>query len=74
MKLNAKCQVVIPGKLRRRWGFKPGMEVEFVEKDGYLAVVKADQAWGAVLEKWGGRYKHAWGNSVDEFIRAARGR
>jgi len=33
---TTKGQVVIPGRLRRKYGIKPGTKVAFIEKDGEI--------------------------------------
>ncbi len=33
---TTKGQVVIPGRLRKKYGIKPGTKVAFIEKDGEI--------------------------------------
>jgi AbrB family looped-hinge helix DNA binding protein len=44
MVLNAKGQVTIPAHLRAKYGLHAGDEVEVVEVDGTLQVVRAEGA------------------------------
>lgn len=44
MLLNSKGQVTIPAHLRARFGLHPGDEVEVVEADGALQIVRAEGA------------------------------
>jgi AbrB family looped-hinge helix DNA binding protein len=44
MVLNAKGQITIPAHLRARHGLHPGDEVEVVEVDGTLQIVRAAAA------------------------------
>lgn len=41
MKLNSKGQVTIPAELRHRLGFAAGDEVEVIDDDGILRIVRA---------------------------------
>lgn len=41
MVLNSKGQVTIPAHLRAKFGLHPGDEIEVVEADGVLQVVRA---------------------------------
>ena len=40
MKVTERGQVTIPKEIRRRFGITPATEIEFIEKDGALMVVK----------------------------------
>lgn len=44
MKLNSKGQVTIPARLRAEFGFHEGDEVDVVQRDGQLVIVKVDGA------------------------------
>jgi AbrB family looped-hinge helix DNA binding protein len=44
MILNGKGQVTIPARLRARHGLHPGDEVEVIEADGALQIVRAGAA------------------------------
>jgi len=39
-KLSSKYQIVIPKKIRESMDLRPGMEVDFIELDGIVAIVK----------------------------------
>ncbi|MDH6141562.1 MULTISPECIES: AbrB/MazE/SpoVT family DNA-binding domain-containing protein [Kitasatospora] len=40
MRLNSKGQVTIPAELREKCGLRPGDEVDVVEEDGGLRIVR----------------------------------
>lgn len=42
MKLNSKGQVTIPAQLRARHGLHEGDEVDVVEQDGRLVIVRSE--------------------------------
>lgn len=44
MVLNSKGQVTIPAHLRDKYGLHPGDEVEVVDRDGILQVVRREGA------------------------------
>jgi len=44
MVLNSKGQLTIPARLRAKYGLHPGDEVEVVEVDGTLQIVRAEGA------------------------------
>ena len=44
MRLNSKGQVTIPAALRHKHGLREGDEVEVVEQDGELRIVRSHQA------------------------------
>lgn len=44
MKLNSKGQVTIPAPLRAKHGLHEGDEIEVVEEDGALRIVRVDGA------------------------------
>ena len=44
MVLNSKGQVTIPANLRAKYGLREGDEVEVVEADGVLQIVRAEGA------------------------------
>ena len=43
MKVTTKGQVTIPLKIRKLLGIKPSSQVEFIEKDGLVILVKTDE-------------------------------
>ncbi|MFT3971769.1 MAG: AbrB/MazE/SpoVT family DNA-binding domain-containing protein [Micropruina sp.] len=58
MRLNAKGQVTIPADLRARHGFHPGDQVEVIDTDGTLQIVRAsgsDTAGQRLVERMRGR-------------------
>jgi len=44
MVLNSKGQVTIPAHLRAKYGLRPGDDVEVVETDGMLQIVRTQGA------------------------------
>lgn len=42
MKVTTKGQVTIPLKIRKLLGIKPNSEVDFIEKDGIVILVKSE--------------------------------
>jgi len=42
MKVTTKGQVTIPLKIRKLLGIKPNSEVDFIEKDGMVLLVKSE--------------------------------
>ncbi len=61
MRLTEKSQVTIPKTIREKLGIGPGSDVEFVELDGCVRLVKLDDA---------ARRRR----DVDEWLQAAVGR
>jgi looped-hinge helix DNA binding domain, AbrB family len=44
MRISERGQVTIPQPLRERYGLLPNIEVEFIERDGELVLVKSPRA------------------------------
>ncbi|RIX98752.1 AbrB/MazE/SpoVT family DNA-binding domain-containing protein [Aureimonas flava] len=44
MRVTEKGQVTIPKPIRDKLGIGPGSEVEFVDRDGFVEVVRLDEA------------------------------
>jgi len=44
-KMTNKGQIVVPKKLRRKYRFKPGIKVAFIEKNGELIIKVMDKAY-----------------------------
>jgi AbrB family looped-hinge helix DNA binding protein len=42
VKLNSKGQVTIPAEIRERCGLRPGDEVDVIEEDGALRIVRRE--------------------------------
>lgn len=40
MKVTEKGQVTLPKKLRDKYGITPSTEIEFIERDGMIVIVK----------------------------------
>lgn len=45
--MTPKGQVVVPKKLRSKYGIKPGVKVAFIEKDGDLIIKALDKDYFA---------------------------
>ena len=60
MRLTEKSQVTIPKSIRERLGIGPGSDVDFVEQDGWVRLVKLD----AVARRR---------RDVEDWLREARG-
>ena len=72
MKIGERGQVTIPQKYRRRFGFAPGTEVEFVEQAGQLVLKKAKKK-SHPIGKFVGVLKGR-GLRADNLVEAMRGR
>jgi bifunctional DNA-binding transcriptional regulator/antitoxin component of YhaV-PrlF toxin-antitoxin module len=44
MRITSKGQVTIPQVIREKYGFMPETDVEFVERDGWIGIQRADQS------------------------------
>ncbi len=42
MRITSKGQVTIPQAIRERYGFMPETDIEFVERDGWIGIQRAD--------------------------------
>ena len=74
MKVNANGQVTIPLVLRNKTGILPGCEVEFIEEDGRLYVVKVEGTGrgGELVERMSGQGTVKM--TTDEILALSRGR
>lgn len=43
--MTTKGQVVVPAKIRKKYGIKPGVKIAFIEKDGDLLIKPMDEAY-----------------------------
>ena len=69
MRLNSKGQVTIPSQLRHRHGLHEGDEVDVVEQDGALRIVRVDDGptrGSRLVERMRGRADTAM--STDELL------
>lgn len=69
MRLNSKGQVTIPARLRHRHGLHEGDEVDVVEQDGALRIVRADDTssrGSRLVDRMRGRASSAMG--TDELL------
>ena len=71
MKITSKGQVTIPKAIRKRYGFRPNTEVEFVEEGNTVKLVKK-RPHRSPFDDVIGILK--MDESVDEYIERARGR
>lgn len=70
MRITGKGQVTIPKPIRDRFGLTPDSEVEFVEHDGRLELVRRSGARGSRIVDLYGRKN--WEYSTDELLRLLR--
>jgi AbrB family looped-hinge helix DNA binding protein len=70
-KITSKGQVTIPKSVRDRFNLRPGDEIEFVEEDAALRVVK--HVSDSPFESWVGFLAHLAGRSSDELVEEMRG-
>ena len=74
MRITIKGQVTIPQEIRERHGFLPGTEVQFVEEDGVVRLVKAGaepRRGRALVERMRGRAQTRL--TTDEIMALTRG-
>lgn len=50
--MNSKGQVVIPQKLRMKYGIKPGTKMGFIEKNGELVLQPLTKDYFESLAEW----------------------
>ena len=50
--VNSKGQLVIPHRLRKKYGIKPGTKVGFIEKSGELILQPLTNAYFDGLAEW----------------------
>ena len=73
MVINAKGQIVIPKKIRERFGIYPGELVEFAEERGKLVLVK--KGLGSRFLKLAQKYHFEFPKGIrtkEEFLNRAR--
>jgi AbrB family looped-hinge helix DNA binding protein len=71
MRVTERGQVTIPKRLRRRFGIDAHTDVEFVERDGALLLVKSAQA--GFLDRFAGKADAPdLPATTDEFLAALR--
>ncbi|MFJ9775669.1 AbrB/MazE/SpoVT family DNA-binding domain-containing protein [Kitasatospora sp. NPDC101157] len=74
MRLNSKGQVTIPAELRQKCGLRPGDEVDVIEEDGVLRIVRRTGT-GTRGQRLARRMRGtaAGGMSTDEIMELLRG-
>ena len=75
MVVNAKGQIVIPKRIRERFGIYPGEPVEFAEEQGKLVLVK--KGLGNRFLKLAKKYHFEFPKGIqtkEEFLNQARGK
>lgn len=74
MRLNSKGQVTIPAELREKCGLRPGDEVDVIEEDGVLRIVRRE-GHGTRGQRVARRMRGtaAGGMSTDEIMELLRG-
>ncbi len=72
MKVTEKGQVTLPKKLRDKYGITPATEIEFIERDGMIVIVK--KAALSVLSRYRGIAggKKGLPRRTDEFLTMLR--
>ena len=72
MRITERGQITIPKGLRDKYGITPTTEMEFLEREGGLLLVKARAV--NTLERFRGLARKTPGipDSTDEFIKAIR--
>jgi AbrB family looped-hinge helix DNA binding protein len=71
MRVTERGQVTIPKRLRRRFGIDAHTDVEFIEQDGALVLVK--RARSGFLDRFAGRANAPdLPGTTDEFLAALR--
>ena len=72
MRITERGQVTIPTSLREKYGITPATELEFLEKEGGLLLVKSRTF--SPLERFRGVAKATTGipSGTDDFIKAIR--
>ena len=68
--IGERGQVTIPKKLRERFGLHKNVEVEFIEEDRSIRIVKAKSPF----DKLRGIITLEPGQTVDDYIEEIRGR
>jgi len=71
-KITSKGQITIPQKIRNRFGFLPGMDVEIIIEDSKALIVKSRHE--NQFMKWLGRGKKRKRHRIDHKIDQLRGR
>ena len=71
MKIGERGQVTIPKKMREKYGFLPNIEVDFVEAQSGVLIIKKVRHTSPVDQVYGILGKNA---NTDSYIEAVRGR
>ena len=72
MKITERGQITIPKPLRKKYGITPATELELLESNGGLLLLKARGI--SPMEKFRGLARHSKGipRNTDDFLRAIR--
>ena len=70
-RITSKGQVTLPKRIRERLGINPGDDVDFIDTDGVITVIK--QVPASRFSAYRGYLKHLRGRSTDELIEEMRG-
>lgn len=74
VRITSKGQVTIPQAIREKYGFMPETDIEFVERDGWIGIQRADSTKrdrvDDFIEKMSG--SATVGLSTDEIMRLTR--
>ena len=71
-RITSKGQVTIPQVIRNKFGFLPGMEVEFIVDGNKAMIIKSRQ--GNTFTRWLGRGRAMHQIDVDKAVNEMRGR
>jgi len=70
MRITERGQVTIPKRIRERFGLTPDTEVEFMERDGHLELVRRSGSQRSRIHALYGRQR--WERSTDELMQLLR--
>lgn len=71
MRMTERGQITVPKRLRQKYGLNQHVDVEVVERDGKLLILKGQNGASPVDQAYG---MLKAGESTDEYIKAIRGR
>jgi len=64
-KLSSKSQIVLPAKIRRKLGIKPGDKLEISAEDNVIMIRKSPQSAVDTLDTCGSDIWHNYENELD---------
>ena len=74
MRITSKGQVTIPQAIREKYGFMPETDIEFVERDGWIGIRRADSTKRDSIDEFIDRLSGAAGPGLttDEIMELTR--